>query len=191
MTPRLHAHLLIVLDPWTASWLRSAAAEQHVQGRILQGQVPARLRGYATPPRILQKLLEADYAGQSIPVGRSSIRTKSLAAADNLFFDNPVISRKHATIYMSNGNLYLKDEGSTHGTSYSANGLPAYLLSTGVPQLLCDKSTVHFGTDVVTDRGKHDVPESRLVGAHVVRCPQTCEWDAAILRRPSYSSSVP
>lgn len=87
-------------------------------------------------------------------VGRSSARTGQVAANDNLFFDNPVISRKHAVVFMANDNLYIEDTGSTHGTKYCSKLADAFELQPHKAEVLSDKGMLHLGVDVVRDTGR-------------------------------------
>ncbi|CCG81436.1 Factor arrest protein [Taphrina deformans PYCC 5710] len=87
--------------------------------------------------------------GDVIPVGRASVKNKISSQPDNLIFDNPVLSREHAIVYMDNGHVYVKDERSTHGSIYYSPDGTRHQLSAHVPQLLGDKGKLNLGADVL------------------------------------------
>lgn len=75
-----------------------------------------------------------------------------------MFFDSPVVSRRHGEIFMSNHNVYLIDTNSTHGTRYSVDGVAGLVrLRPDKAQLLAEKGVLRLGADVTKD--SREVPQ--------------------------------
>lgn len=88
-------------------------------------------------------------------VGRASTKGKQEAKSDNLYFDCPVLSRRHATFYLIDGDLYLRDEDSTHGTHYSTESAASRAtFEQGTAKIITDRTWLMFGQDVYKDGGK-------------------------------------
>jgi pSer/pThr/pTyr-binding forkhead associated (FHA) protein len=59
--------------------------------------------------RLSDRTLETfNFSEETIKIGRDS--------AGDVFLDNPAISRHHVTVYLENGKLMVKDQGSANGT---------------------------------------------------------------------------
>ncbi|KAI1933367.1 hypothetical protein LOZ66_006494 [Ophidiomyces ophidiicola] len=103
------------------------------------------------PP--IDRSITLDAHTYRVILGRSSrVESKNLIAApDNLWFDNPVLSRNHAefAIAIQNKDVYIMDTNSMHGTWL--NGVK---LSCERRALLMDGDHITFGADVT--RG-HDI----------------------------------
>ncbi|KAJ8123046.1 hypothetical protein ONZ43_g910 [Nemania bipapillata] len=93
-----------------------------------------------------------------IPIGRSSkVHSKGFVPADdNAWFDNPVMSRKHAELvakFHDNepiGVVYIKDASSFHGTFHTANNGRNHELRLVPNQLvkLTNGDNIRFGIDI-------------------------------------------
>ena len=66
----------------------------------------------------LNRRLVSLHQGEHIVLGRISknLRTEFTAKSTNGYFDNPIISRRHALLENLWGEVYLTDQASTHGT---------------------------------------------------------------------------
>ncbi|KAI1394280.1 uncharacterized protein F4822DRAFT_424759 [Hypoxylon trugodes] len=91
-----------------------------------------------------------------VRIGRASkVPTKGfVAAADNAWFDSPVMSRQHAELFLASENdskvVFIKDIGSLHGTYYTPyDGMRnESRLEQGKPVQLSNGDTIRFGVDI-------------------------------------------
>ncbi len=97
-------------------------------------------------PKRVFKLTKSDW---TVQIGRSSKNdTKNLASrADNAFVDSPVMSRRHASLFLENG-VYVVDNASTHGTLLNDDRLPKE-----VPMMVKDGDVLTFGCPVARGEG--------------------------------------
>ncbi|KAI9833641.1 MAG: hypothetical protein M1819_003594 [Sarea resinae] len=86
-------------------------------------------------------------------LGRSSKRQNLIAAQNNAWLDNPVISRCHAELWISQygSRLYIDDLGSTHGTFVNGRKLHAH-----ESESLSDGDKIRLGESIT--RGKDSFP---------------------------------
>lgn len=64
-----------------------------------------------------------NFSEQAINIGRDS--------AGDIFLDNPAISRHHATVFLEDSKLMIKDEGSANGTFVNGNQITTMQLNNG------------------------------------------------------------
>ncbi|KAH6722284.1 hypothetical protein BKA61DRAFT_568823 [Leptodontidium sp. MPI-SDFR-AT-0119] len=96
---------------------------------------------------IAERSLTLNSKNNSIPVGRASksVTKGILGAADNAWFDSPVMSRNHATIEFNSEDMTvtIQDIGSMHGTYLNDFELPK-----DTPTVINDGDVVVFGAEV-------------------------------------------
>ncbi|KAL2073246.1 hypothetical protein VTL71DRAFT_10570 [Oculimacula yallundae] len=96
---------------------------------------------------IAERVLTLNSKENAIPVGRASksVTKGILGAANNAWFDSPVMSRNHATIEYNSEDMAvtIKDIGSMHGTYL--NGIA---LASDTPAVLTSNDVVVFGAEV-------------------------------------------
>lgn len=102
-----------------------------------------------------KRVLSLTPSKPKISIGRASKSASKglVAAADNAWFDNPVMSRNHAEILLltDNNTVQLRDVGSMHGTVVNDHDLPEQ-----EPRSLNNGDVVKFGAEV--RRGSETFP---------------------------------
>ncbi|KAH7356747.1 hypothetical protein BKA65DRAFT_474548 [Rhexocercosporidium sp. MPI-PUGE-AT-0058] len=110
-------------------------------------QVQVTLRALNGDLSIAERNLTLNNKDKAIPVGRASksVTKGILGAADNAWFDSPVMSRNHATIELNSEDMTvtIQDIGSMHGTWLNDFELPK-----NTPTIITDGDVVVFGAEV-------------------------------------------
>jgi len=132
---------------------------------------------------IAERVLTLNSKSKTIPVGRASksVTKGILGAANNAWFDSPVMSRNHATIDFNSEDMTvaIKDIGSMHGTYLNDIELPK-----NTPTIITGNDVLVFGAEV--RRGSEVFPacsfqvtyrstpyKSHPVSANTYTCPES------------------